>query len=223
LNNRHKFEMTRILPKNRLIFRGATTRLMDVSAIEAKLSTKTDTRSDAPLRSDAGAVLWLTGLSGAGKSTLADALLPRLRAAGKKVEVLDGDVVRTHLSKGLGFSREDRDSNVARIAFVAGLLARNGVVVLVAAVSPFRSARDDARNAIVAAGAEFVEIHVAPPLATCIERDVKGLYKKAIAGEIAQFTGVSDPYEEPLHPEIKIDTSAVSVDDAVQQIISRIS
>lgn len=168
-------------------------------------------------------MLWLTGLSGAGKSTLADALVPRLRAAGKKVEVLDGDVVRTHLSKGLGFSREDRDLNVARIAFVAGLLARNGVVVLVAAVSPFRSARDAAREAIVTAGTTFVEVHVAPPLEECIKRDVKGLYKKAIAGEIAQFTGVSDPYEEPLSPEIKIDTSAVSIADAVLQIEAQLS
>jgi adenylyl-sulfate kinase len=132
-------------------------------------------------------------------------------------------VVRTHLSKGLRFSREDRDVNVARIAFVAGLLARHGVVVLVAAVSPFRSARDEARSSIRTAGAQFVEIHVAPPLAECIKRDVKGLYKKAAAGEIAQFTGVSDPYEEPLSPEIKIDTSVVSVDEAVQQIISRIA
>src|SRR5438445_346516 len=141
-----------------------------------------------------GAVVWFTGLSGAGKTTLADALAPELRAAGKKVELLDGDVVRTHLSKGLGFSREDRDTNIARIAFVAHLLARNGVYVLVSAISPIRSARDAARQTI----GEFVEVHVAPPLETCIERDVKGLYKKAIAGEIAQFTGVSDPYEEPL-------------------------
>ncbi len=194
-----------------------------MSAIETKLSTKTDTVPAPKTAAETGAVLWLTGLSGAGKSTLANALGTRLRAAGKKIEVLDGDVVRTHLSKGLGFSRADRDENVARIAFVAGLLARNGVVVLVAAVSPFREARDEARNAIRSAGAKFVEIHVAPPLAECIKRDVKGLYKKAIAGEIAQFTGVSDPYEEPLTPEIKIDTSVVSVDDAVQQIISRIS
>ncbi len=164
---------------------------------------------------EAGAVLWFTGLSGAGKSTLAEALVPRLRGAGKKVEVLDGDVVRTNLSKGLGFSREDRDTNIARIAFVANLLARNGVIVLVAAISPFRNARDDARALI---GQNFVEIHVAPPLEECIKRDVKGLYKKAIAGEIAQFTGVSDPYEEPLTPEVKIDTSLVSVDAGVTQI-----
>jgi adenylylsulfate kinase len=162
-----------------------------------------------------GVVVWFTGLSGAGKTTLADALAPELRAAGKRVELLDGDVVRTHLSKGLGFSREDRDTNIARIAFVAHLLARNGVFVLVAAISPFRSARDAARATI----GDFIEVHVAPPLEACIERDVKGLYKKAIAGEIPQFTGVSDPYEEPLHPEVRLDTSALSVADGVTRIV----
>ena len=161
-----------------------------------------------------GGIVWLTGLSGAGKSTLASALTARLAPA-RPVEVLDGDIVRTNLSKGLGFSREDRDTNIARIAFVANLLARNGVIVLVAAISPFRNARDDARSLI---GQNFVEIHVAPPLEECIKRDVKGLYKKAIAGEIAQFTGVSDPYEEPLTPEVKIDTSTVSVESGVTLI-----
>src|SRR5580700_9724113 len=154
-----------------------------------------------------GVVLWFTGLSGAGKSTLAEALTPKLRALGKKIEILDGDVVRTHLSKGLGFSREDRDTNIARIAFVAHLLQRNGVVVLVAAISPFRETRDAARRLI----GDFVEVHVAPPLDECIKRDVKGLYKKALAGEIQQFTGVNDPYEHPLSPEVTIDTSTVSV------------
>ncbi len=145
-----------------------------------------------------GFVVWFTGLSGAGKSTLAEALAPELRALGKRVELLDGDIVRTHFSKGLGFSREDRDLNVARIAFVAHLLARNGVVVLVAAISPFREARELARKTI----GDFVEVHVAPPLEECIKRDVKGLYKKALAGEIAQFTGVNDPYEPPAAPEL---------------------
>jgi adenylylsulfate kinase len=172
--------------------------------------------SKAASKKNAGAVIWFTGLSGAGKTTLADALIPKLVASGKKVEVLDGDVVRTHLSKGLGFSREDRDTNIARIAFVAHLLARNGVVVLVAAISPFRSARDAARATI----GDFIEVHVAPPLDECIKRDVKGLYKKAIAGEIAQFTGISDPYEEPLTPELAIDTSTVSVDDGVARIVA---
>jgi len=162
-----------------------------------------------------GVVLWFTGLSGAGKSTLAEALVPKLRAHGKKIEILDGDVVRTHLSKGLGFSREDRDTNIARIAFVAHLLARNGVTVLVAAISPFRETREKARALI----GDFLEIHVAPPLEECIKRDVKGLYKKAIAGEIQQFTGISDPYEDPVSPELKIDTATVSVEDGVGRIL----
>jgi adenylylsulfate kinase len=169
-------------------------------------------------RKERGAVLWFTGLSGAGKSTLAEALEPKLRAEGKKVESLDGDVVRTHLSKGLGFSREDRDLNIARIAFVAHLLQRNGVIVLVSAISPYRNTRDDARKLI----GDFVEIHVAPPLEECIKRDVKGLYQKAIAGEIKQFTGISDPYEAPLSPELTIDTSTVSVDDGINRILAKL-
>jgi len=165
-----------------------------------------------------GVVLWFTGLSGAGKSTLAECLEPKLKAAGKRVEILDGDVVRTHLSKGLGFSREDRDTNIARIAFVSHLLARNGVVVMVAAISPFRETREKARQLI----GDFIEVHVAPPLEECIKRDVKGLYKKAIAGEIQQFTGISDPYEEPLSPELKIDTSRGSVDEGANRILAKL-
>jgi adenylylsulfate kinase len=165
-----------------------------------------------------GVVLWFTGLSGAGKSTLAEAVAPKLRALGKKVELLDGDVVRTHLSKGLGFSREDRDLNVARIAFVAHLLQRNGVVVLVAAISPFRETREKARALI----GDFVEIHVAPPLDECIKRDVKGLYARAIAGELKQFTGVSDPYEDPTTPELRIDTSHGSVDEGAGRILGKL-
>jgi adenylyl-sulfate kinase len=165
-----------------------------------------------------GVVIWFTGLSGAGKSTLAEAVAPRLRALGKKVEILDGDEVRTHLSKGLGYSREDRDTNIARIAFVAHLLARNGVVAITAAISPFRETREKARALI----GDFVEVHVAPPLDACIQRDVKGLYKKALAGEIERFTGVSDPYEEPVAPELRIDTSAVSVDEAVTRILAKL-
>jgi len=161
------------------------------------------------------AVIWLTGLSGAGKSTIADALVPQLKDLGKRVEVLDGDVVRTHLSKGLGFSREDRDTNIARIAFVAHLLARNGVFVIVAAISPYRETRDAARKTI----GDFIEVHVAAPLQTCIDRDVKGLYKKALAGEIKQFTGVSDPYEEPLTPEVYVDTSQATVQDGVNAVL----
>jgi adenylyl-sulfate kinase len=164
-----------------------------------------------------GVVLWFTGLSGAGKSTLAEAIAPKLKSHGKKVEILDGDVVRTHLSKGLGFSREDRDTNIARIAFVSHLLARNGVVVLVAAISPFRETRDKARQLI----GDFIEIHIAPPLEECIKRDVKGLYKKAIAGEIQQFTGISDPYEEPLDPELRIDTSKGSIEEGGTRILAK--
>jgi adenylyl-sulfate kinase len=163
-----------------------------------------------------GVVLWFTGLSGAGKSTLAGAVGPMLVTLGKKVEILDGDVVREHLSKGLGFSREDRDANVLRIAFVAHLLARNGVVVLVAAISPFRDTRDRARQLI----GDFVEIHVAPPLEECIRRDVKGLYKKALAGEIRDFTGITHPYEEPLSPELKLDTSVESVEVAAARVMT---
>jgi adenylyl-sulfate kinase len=166
-----------------------------------------------------GVVLWFTGLSGSGKSTLAEAVAPALRARGRKVEILDGDLVRTHLSKGLGFSREDRDTNVARIAFVAHLLARNGVFVITAAISPFRVTREDARTLI----GDFVEVHVAPPLQACIDRDVKGLYKKAIAGEIPQFTGISDPYEEPLSPELKLDTSSISVEEGVARILGKLT
>ena len=165
-----------------------------------------------------GLVLWFTGLSGAGKSTLAECVEPKLRSLGKRVEILDGDVVRTHLSKGLGFSREDRDLNIARIAFVAHLLQRNGVVVLVAAISPFRETREKARQLI----GDFVEVFVAPPLEECIKRDVKGLYAKAIAGEIQQFTGISDPYEEPTAPELRIDTSRGSVDEGAARILGKL-
>lgn len=170
-------------------------------------------------RKDRGAVLWFTGLSGAGKSTLAEAVAPRLRAEGKKVESLDGDVVRTHLSKGLGYTREDRELNVARIAFVAHLLQRNGVFVLVSAISPYRSMRSAARELV---GQDFVEIHVAPPLEECIRRDVKGLYAKAIAGEIKEFTGISDPYEPPESAELTLDTSAMSIDEGVGRIVQRL-
>ena len=171
-----------------------------------------------PAGTQEGCVLWFTGLSGAGKSTLADAVAPRLRAAGKRVEILDGDVVRTNLSQGLGFSREDRDANVARIAFVAHLLARHGVTVITAAISPFRATREAARRTIGAS--RFVEIHVAPPLEECVRRDVKGLYARALAGEIQQFTGVSDPYEEPESPDLRLDTSTLTVEEGVERIVS---
>jgi len=150
-----------------------------------------------------GFVLWFTGLSGAGKSTISSLLEERLRAAGAKVEVLDGDVVRTHLSKGLGFSKEDRDINIRRIGFVAELLARHGVIVIVAAISPYRQVREEVRTTIP----DFVEVYVECPIEVLAERDVKGLYKKALAGEIPHFTGVSDPYEPPLAPEVTVHSS----------------
>jgi len=171
---------------------------------------------------ETGFVVWLTGLSGSGKSTIADALAADLRAAGTrggKVEVLDGDVVRTHLSRGLGFSREDRDTNIARIAFVAHLLARNGVVVLVSAVSPYKETREAARGTI----GDFVEVHVATPLEECIRRDTKGLYKKALSGEIQQFTGISDPYEPPDAPEVTIDTSSLDLHASVERVKSKLA
>ena len=171
---------------------------------------------------ETGFVVWLTGLSGAGKSTIADALATELRVAhaacGGRIEVLDGDLVRTHLSKGLGFSREDRDINVARIAFVAHLLARNGVAVLVSAISPYKATREAAREVI----GDFVEVHVAPPLDECIRRDTKGLYKKALAGEIPQFTGISDPYEPPDAAEVTLDTSTLDLRASVQRVTAKL-
>lgn len=165
-------------------------------------------------RPERGFVVWLTGLSGAGKTTIASALVPELRSHGRRVELLDGDVVRTHLSKGLGFSRDDRDENVARIAFVAHLLARNGVAVVVSAISPYRRGREEARKTI----GDFVEVHVAPPIEECIRRDTKGLYAKAIAGEIPAFTGVSDPYEPPASPELTVDTSTLDLPTSVARV-----
>ncbi|MBJ7348146.1 MAG: adenylyl-sulfate kinase [Thermoleophilaceae bacterium] len=165
-----------------------------------------------------GFVLWFTGLSGAGKTTIADVVEQKLQERGSKIEVLDGDVIRTNLSKGLGFSREDRDTNIGRIAFVANLLARNDVPVITAAISPYRSTRDDARELI---GTDrFIEIHVSTPLEACEERDVKGLYAKARSGEIKEFTGISDPYEEPLNAEITLPTVDQEPAESADIIIS---
>src|SRR2546429_7140326 len=162
-----------------------------------------------------GFTLWLTGLSGAGKSTLASAVADELRRAGVRVETLDGDEVRQNLSKGLGFSREDRDTNIRRIGYVANLLTRNGVVVISAAISPYRAVRDEVRREIGA----FVEVHVKASLEECVRRDTKGLYARALAGEIAQFTGVSDPYEEPLAPELVIDREREDVTSSATRVI----
>jgi adenylyl-sulfate kinase len=145
-----------------------------------------------------GLTIWFTGLSGAGKSTISAIVEQELRERGHKVEVLDGDVVRTHLSKGLGFSKEDRDTNIRRIGWVCEVLTRNDVIAIAAAISPYRAVREEVREKI----GRFVEVYVDCPVETLAERDVKGLYKQALAGKIENFTGVSDPYEPPLHPEI---------------------
>lgn len=145
-----------------------------------------------------GCTVWFTGLSGAGKSTLAEIIEKELRGRDLRVEVLDGDVVRTHLSKGLGFSKEDRDTNIRRIGWVCEVLTRNGVVAIAAAISPYHEIRDEIRAKI----GRFVEVYVEAPISVLAERDVKGLYKKALAGEIKHFTGVDDPYEAPVNPEV---------------------
>jgi len=165
-----------------------------------------------------GFTLWFTGLSGAGKTTLAREVEKRLRARGLKVEVLDGDVVRTHLSKGLGFSKEDRDTNIRRIGFVCKLLTRNNVIAIGAAISPYRAIRDELRADI----GDFVEVYVDCPLEVLIERDVKGLYKKALAGEIQNFTGVDDPYEPPLNPEVVVRSDIETVEQSVTKIMNKL-
>src|SRR5204863_6134043 len=167
-----------------------------------------------------GFTLWFTGLSGAGKTTLTEALVPQLRERGIKVEVLDGDEVRTNLSKGLGFSKEDRDTNIRRIGYVSRLLSRNGVGVIASAISPYREVRDEVRQSITSDGSEFIEVYVQCPIEVLVERDVKGLYKKALAGEIQAFTGVSDPYEEPLNPEVLVKTDSESVAESANRIIA---
>lgn len=165
-----------------------------------------------------GFTLWFTGLSGAGKSTLSEAIEHRLKASGQKVEVLDGDVVRTHLSKGLGFSREDRDTNIKRIAFVCGLLTRNDVICISAAISPYRETRQWARDHI----GDFVEVYVKCPIEVCRQRDVKGLYKLVDEGKIKGFTGVDDPYEEPEHPELIVETDRETIEESVERIFARL-
>ena len=166
-----------------------------------------------------GGIVWLTGLSGAGKSTLATAVAARL-APLRPVESLDGDDVRTFLSAGLGFSRADRDTNVHRIAYVARLLARHGVLVFVAAISPYADTRAKLRELSAAAGHPFVEVFVHAPLETVIERDVKGLYRRAQAGEIASFTGISDPYEAPTVPDVEVRTDRETRADCEARILA---
>lgn len=170
------------------------------------------------MRQSAGFILWLTGMSGAGKSTLSRALLERLEPV-RPVEVLDGDEVRTWLSRGLGFSREDREENVRRIGHVARLLARHGVGVIVAAISPYRGSREEVRRMAAAEGIPFVEVYLQASLDALIARDVKGLYKKALAGEIPHFTGVSDPYEPPEAPEVTVRSDGEPVEAGLQRTL----
>ncbi len=162
-----------------------------------------------------GFVVWLTGLPGSGKSTIGKRLADVIRSLGRRVEYLDGDLVRPWLSPEAGFTREDRVRHLTRVAYVSHLLARNGVVVVAAFVSPYRDVRDRARELI----GDFVEVYVKCPLEVCIERDPKGLYKRALAGEIKHMTGLDDPYEEPLNPEVVIDTSILGVDECVDRIL----
>ena len=165
-----------------------------------------------------GAILWFTGLSGGGKSTLANAVGARIKPV-RAVEILDGDEVRTHLSKGLGFTKEDRDINVRRIGFVARLLARHGVFVITAAISPYADTRNEMRRLAEGDGIAFIEVFVKAQLQSLVERDVKGLYKRALAGEIPHFTGVSDPYEPPSDPDVVVQTDVESVDASVETIL----
>lgn len=161
-----------------------------------------------------GVTIWFTGLSGAGKTTISEQVAIKLREQGYKLEVLDGDIVRTNLTKGLGFSKEDRDENIRRIGFVSNLLTRNGVIVIVSAISPYRDIRDEVRGKI----GNFVEVFVNAPLNVCEDRDVKGLYKKARSGEIKMFTGISDPYEAPLNPEIECRTDLEELEESVNKV-----
>jgi len=164
-----------------------------------------------------GFTLWFTGLSGAGKTTISHIVERELKDRGSRIEILDGDIVRENLSKGLGFSKEDRDTNIRRIAFVADLLSRNGVPVITAAISPYRELRDEARELM---GDRFIEVFVKASVEVCAERDVKGLYEKAFKGEIKEFTGVSDPYEPPLNPELTLDTEQDSAEEDAAKVLS---
>ena len=165
-----------------------------------------------------GVTIWFTGLSACGKSTIADALAERLQVNGYRPQRLDGDVIRQHLWKELGFSKEDRDENIRRVTFLAGLLTRNGIITITSFISPYRELRDHARKTI----GNFIEVYVKCPVEVCIERDPKGLYLKAIAGEIKNFTGISDPYEEPINPDLVIESDKDSVEECVNKIIDKL-
>ena len=165
-----------------------------------------------------GVAVWFTGFSGAGKSTIADALTKKLKSEGYQLEVLDGDEIRENLTKDLGFSKEDRDTNIRRIGFVAKLLARNGVIVLVPVISPYRAIREEMRTNID----NFLEVFVNAPLSVCEDRDVKGLYKQVRAGKIKQFTGIDDPYEPPTNPEVECRTDLEELSQSVDKIFNKL-
>ncbi len=169
------------------------------------------------MANDKGFTLWFTGLSGAGKTTISHIVEKEIRDRGANIEILDGDVVRENLSKGLGFSKEDRDTNIRRIAFVADLLSRNGTPVITAAISPYREIRDEAREMM---GDRFIEVYVNASVEACAERDVKGLYEKAFKGEIKEFTGVSDPYEPPLNAEVTVETENEEPEESAAKIVA---
>ncbi|MFM8526662.1 MAG: adenylyl-sulfate kinase [bacterium] len=169
------------------------------------------------MANDNGFTLWFTGLSGAGKTTISHIVETEIRDRGANIEILDGDVVRETLSKGLGFSKEDRDTNIRRIAFVADLLSRNGTPVITAAISPYREIRDEAREMM---GDRFIEVYVNASVEACAERDVKGLYEKAFKGEIKEFTGVSDPYEPPLNAEVTVETENEEPEESAAKIVA---
>ena len=168
-----------------------------------------------------GFTLWFTGLSGSGKTTISERLTAEFRRRGYKFEVLDGDVVRTHLSKGLGFSKEDRDANIERIGWVAARLTRHGAAVIAAAISPYEETRLKARELVEEWGT-FVEVHVATSVEECARRDVKGLYEKAFKGEIKGFTGVDDPYEEPSSPDVRLETEQHSAEESAEIILAHL-
>lgn len=165
-----------------------------------------------------GVTVWFTGLSGAGKTTITKAVEEQLRSRGYNIEILDGDIVRENLTKGLGFSKEDRDENIRRIGFVAHLLSRNGVIVLVSAISPYREMRREVKKRI----GDFIEVYVNAPLAVCEERDVKGLYKKARAGQIQHFTGIDDPYEEPENADVECRTDLETIEESVAKVLNKL-
>jgi adenylylsulfate kinase len=166
-----------------------------------------------------GLTLWFTGLSGAGKTTISQIVAEKLQLSGYKVEILDGDIVRENLSKGLGFSKEDRDTNIRRIGFVAHLLTRNGVIVVVSAISPYRDVREEIKQKI----GNFIEVFVNPPLAVCEQRDTKGLYKKVREGKISHFTGIDDPYEPPLNPDVECHTETESIPESVDKVLAKLT